>query len=318
MQVISAQEIDRLLDYPSLIVALRDAFGGTMVAPVRHHHEVGSGAGHATHLIMPAWTGDAPGGGFVGTKIVNVFPANSAKGLPAVYGSYLLQSGETGAPLVVLDGTRLTHWRTAAASALAASFLARDDAAHLLVIGAGALAPELIKAHSAVRPIKAVTLWNHRRESAERLAASLAGSPYKLAIADDLAAAVAGADIISCATLSQQPIVLGQWLQPGTHVDLVGAFNMAMREADDAALLRAKVFVDTPAAKHEGGDVAVALHAGAVPEAHIRGDLAALCAGKVHGRDDASDITLFKSVGASIEDLAAAMLVWRKSQAKAA
>ena len=283
-----------------------------MIAPARHHHEIGTGEHRASHLVMPAWTADVPDGGFIGTKIVNVFPANSEKGLPAVHGSYLLQSGETGAPLAVLDGTRLTHRRTAAASALAASFLAHKDASHLLVVGAGALAPALISAHRAVRPITTVTLWNHRRESAERLAAALAGSPFEISVTDDLHAASAQADIISCATLSQKPIVQGERLKAGAHLDLVGAFNMTMREADDRALKRARVFIDTAAAKDEGGDVAIALSAGALQEAHIRGDLAALCAGKVRGRENGSDITLFKSVGASIEDLAAAMLVWRK------
>ena len=122
------------------------------------------------------------------------------------------------------------------------------------------------------------------------------------------------ADLVSCATLSTAPIVKGAWLKPGAHLDLVGAFNLKMREADDEALLRSQVYIDTPAAKVEGGDVAVSLQGGAIAESHVRGTLADLC--RTSPRREISAITAFKSVGAALEDLAAAMLVWR-SLAKA-
>jgi ornithine cyclodeaminase len=261
---------------------------------------------------MPAWTTSASSdGAFLGTKIVSVFPDNSARGLPAVQGVYVLQSGETGAPLAALDGARLTLWRTAAASALAARFLARSNASRLLMVGAGALAPFLVKAHRAVRPIAEVTLWNHRRAGAERLAQALAGEGVNAAVADDLEQAARNADVISCATLSTAPLIKGEWLRAGQHVDLVGAFNLHMREVDDAALRRARIFVDGEAALNEGGDVAVAIANGAIARNDIVADLAALCAGAAGRRGD-EEITLFKSVGAALEDLAAAMLVWRR------
>jgi ornithine cyclodeaminase len=311
-RVLAGEEIDRLLDMPGLIEALSAAFRGGIVVPVRHHHEIRHGSAHATHLLMPAWTETAPGPqAFIGTKIANIFPDNAARGLPAVFAAYVLQSGETGAPLAVLDGTRLTLWRTGAASGLAARFLARRDAARLTMVGAGALAPFLVRAHAAVRPIARVTLWNRRREGAERLAAALAGSPWEISVADDLDEAVRQADIISCATLAEAPLVRGAWLSAGTHLDLVGAYNLATREADDEAVRRARVFIDTAAAKTEGGDVALALRGGAIPESHVVGDLADLCTGRKSGRGDPDEITLFKSVGTAIEDLAAAMLVWR-------
>ena len=313
MQFVSSDEIDRHLDFPSLIDALAAAFAGDFFAPARHHHRLGAGATAATHLLMPAWTGTVPArGAWLGTKIVNVFPSNAGLGLPAVLGVYVLQSGETGAPLAILDGTRLTHLRTAAASALAARFLARADASHLLMVGAGALAPCLVRAHASVRPISRVTLWNHRRESAERLARLLSGAGFDISVSDDLQAAVAEADIVSCATLAQSALVQGAWLRPGAHVDLVGAFSMAMRECDDAALLRAKLYIDTPAALTEGGDVALGLASGAITPASIVADLAALCRGAAQGRKSCAEITLFKSVGAAIEDLAAAILVWER------
>lgn len=312
MRVVGADEIDRLLDFPGLIEALSTAFVDGYKAPQRHHHEIARpGAVAATQLLMPAWTADAPGdGAFLGAKIVNVFPQNGARGLPAVQGVYVLQDGATGAPLAVMDGARLTVWRTAAASALAARRLAKADASRLCMVGAGALAPFLVRAHASVRPIRDIVLWNRRREASERLAGLLRDA-FDVRIADDLETAVRGADLISCATLSQTPLLRGAWLTEGQHVDLVGAFNLHMREADDVALNRARVFIDTPAALAEGGDVAVAIRSGAFEAAQVVGDLAALCRGDV-GRAGAAEITLFKSVGAAIEDLAAAVLVHRR------
>ncbi len=313
MRWVSAAEIDEALDFPALIDALAGAFAGGFAAPKRHHHEIErAGATTATHLLMPAWTTqDGSDGAWLGTKIVNVFPDNGRRGLPAVLGLYVLQSGETGEPLAAMDGTRLTHWRTAATSALAARFLARGDARRLLIVGAGALAPFLVRAHAAVRPIVEVAVWNHRRAGAEKLAALLAGQGWRVGVAEDLESAARYADVISCATLSAAPLIAGVWLKPGQHLDLVGAFNLEMREADDEALRRARLFVDTEAALSEGGDVALALRAGAIDRADVLGDLGALCRGG-SGRSGPREITLFKSVGAAIEDLAAALLVWRK------
>jgi len=244
-------------------------------------------------------------------KTVSVFPANGDLGLPSVLGTYLLMDGTSGRPLAALDGARLTLWRTAAASALAARHLARPDASHMLMVGAGALAPFLIRAHLAVRPIRQVVIWSRRREAASALASSLAEEGLPTSATGDLAGAVAEAGVVSCATLSREPLVLGHWLKPGAHLDLVGAFAPDMREADDAALLRASLYVDTFACVHEGGDVAAAIKAGSLPIGAIRGDLADLVSGRAVGRRSPDEITVFKSVGASLEDLAAAILVWR-------
>ncbi len=259
---------------------------------------------------MPAGTPSAGAGDFLGVKIVNVFPGNFSRGLPAVSGLYVLQSGVTGAPLATMDGTRLTLWRTAAASALAARYLARPDAKRLLVVGAGALAPFLARAHASQRRIETIAVWNHRPEGAHKLAESLIALGLRAHATEHLQEAVREADVISCATLSQAPLIAGAWLRPGQHLDLVGAFSMHMREADDAALKRARVFVDTSAALDEGGDVAQALANGALARADVVADLAALVRG-APGRGGDEEITLFKSVGAAIEDLAAAMLVWK-------
>jgi len=309
MRVVSSTEIDRALTFPALVDALGEAFRSDMVTPVRHHHEIERAGAPGTLLLMPSWTGPTVTDGFVGVKVVSVFPENGARNLPSVMGSYLLMDGVTGEPVAVLDGTRLTVWRTAAASALAARHLARADAARMVMVGAGALAPFLIRAHLSQRPIREVFLWNHRPEKAQALAAELLAEGLPVAAVTDLEAAVREADLVSCATLSTAPVVKGTWLKEGAHLDLVGAFNLKMREADGEALNRSQVYVDTDAAKAEGGDVAVAIREGAFSEGQVRGTLFDLC--RSPPRRDERAVTLFKSVGTALEDLAAAMLVWR-------
>jgi alanine dehydrogenase len=310
VRVIGADDIGRLLTYPALIDALAQAFREDIVVPVRHHHTILRPGSDATLLLMPAWT--ATGQNFIGCKLVTVFPNNAKAGRPSLYGTYLLASGETGEPLAVMDGRVLTAWRTAAASALAARHLARTDASRLVMIGAGALAPHLVRAHACVRPIETVTLWNRTRARAERLAADLQDR-FAVDIADDLETAVRQADIVSCATLSAEPLVRGAWLKRGAHVDLVGGFTPGMREADDEAVRRTRIYVDTrTGAVKEAGDIVDPIRRGVIKEADIYGDLFDLCRGIEPGRKTAVEITLFKSVGTAIEDLAAAMLVWRR------
>ena len=316
MRIVGAEDLDRHLGFPALVAALRGAFRGGFVAPTRHHHHVGPAGGPgATHLLMPAWSADAPRpGAYVGTKIVDVFPDNGRLGLPAVMGVYVLQSGETGAPLAVLDGTRLTHWRTAAVSALGADILARPDAARLLIVGAGALAPVLARAHASLRALSHIAVWNHRPAGAERVAAGLRAAGLPAEAVADLEGAARAADILSCATLSTAPLIRGAWLRPGQHLDLVGAFTMGMREADDEALRRARVVVDTPAALTEGGDVAIAIRDGVLSREAVI-DLGALCRGEAAGRRSPDEITLFKPVGTAVADLATAILAWETASA---
>lgn len=311
MRIVDADEVSRVLGYGALIDALAEAFRGEITVPVRHHHAIPRPGADATLLLMPAWT--QSGELYLGCKIVTVFPDNAKSGRPSLYGQYLLLSGETGEPLALIDGRVLTAWRTAAASALAARHLARRDASHLVMIGAGALAPHLVRAHASVRPIRRVTLWNRTKARAVALGFTLAEGGIEVEVTDRLEAAVREADIVSCATLAAKPLVQGRWLKEGTHVDLVGGFTAGMREADDETLRRSRIFVDTRAgALKEAGDIVDPLARGVISEADIAADLLDLCRGKAQGRKTASEITLFKSVGTAIEDLAAAMLVWQR------
>jgi len=306
LQLDAAQVAARLGRLP-LIDALERAFRADFCAPHRQHHRIGSaGAGAGAEnmlLVMPAWRT----GGCVGVKLVTVFPGNSALGHPSVHGSYSLFDGATGIPLASLDGTELTRRRTAAASALAARYLARADASRLLMVGTGALAVHVIESHAAVRPIQSVRIWGRRSERAAKLARELAGRGFDIEVTDDLEGAVRWADIVSCATLASAPLVEGRWLRSGQHIDLIGAFTPTMREVDDAALSRASIYVDTQAALAESGELVQALASGAITAANIQGELGDLVRGR-GARRSADEITLFKSVGSAIEDLAAAEL----------
>ncbi|TJW74821.1 MAG: ornithine cyclodeaminase family protein, partial [Mesorhizobium sp.] len=214
MLTISAAEVDRALTFPGLVETLRIAFRDGAVQPVRHHHAVERPDGAAsTLLLMPAWTdfnaAGSSAGGHIGVKIVTVSPDNNAIGKPAVMGLYLLLDGVTGEPQALIDGQRLTQWRTACASALAASYLAREDASRLLVIGAGALSSFLAKAHSAVRPIKSIHIWNRTPANAEKVASALRAEGHPASAAGDLEAELGEADIIASATISTTPLIKG-------------------------------------------------------------------------------------------------------------
>lgn len=313
MRHVTAAEIDGALNFPVLIEALRAGFASEIAAPLRQHHAVArAGAADATLLVMPAWTGPHADAARIGIKTVTVFPDNRARALPTIMGLYTLLSGETGAPLAVMDAPALTLWRTAAASALAASYLARIDARRLVMIGAGALAPYLARAHASMRPIEDILVWNRDGAKARALAGMLAAEGLAARAGESLEEAVREADIVSCATLSPEPLVRGEWLAPGCHLDLVGAFRPDMRESDDEAVRRASLFVDTRAgALAEAGDLAMPIAAGIVSAQDVRADLAELARGRHRGRESDTEITLFKSVGTAVEDLAAADLVHR-------
>jgi len=270
--------------------------------PPRQVHEIGGGV---TSLVMPAWT---PGGHY-GVKIVNVAAGNAERGLPALHASYLLHDASTGAPLALIDGDEITARRTAAASALAASWLAGADARHLLVVGAGRVARLLPAAYRTVRPIDRVTVWARRAAEAEALAQALSAAGVAAAASDDLERAVAAADVVSVATLATEPLIEGRWLRPGSHLDLIGSFTPAMREADDACFAGAGVYVDTEEALQKSGDLLGPLDRGVFITAGVRGTLATLARGEAQGRRDETERTVFKSVGTALEDLAAAILV---------
>ena len=304
MKVFDAAAVAAATPYAELIEALRLAFVAECTAPVRHHHET---APATTLLLMPAWTGH-----FTGLKTVTVKTDNAALGFPVVQASYLLIDNRSGAPVAVMDGTELTRRRTAAASALAASYLARKDCRTMVMVGAGALARHFVRAHAAVRPIERVFVYSRTLSHSEAVARDLAAEGFEARAVSDLEAAVGEADLISCATGSQEAIVMGRWLKPGQHLDLAGAYKPTMREADGLSVKRARVFCDTrEGAASEAGDLLQAAAEGQFAMSDIVAELAELCRGHHAGRDRRDDITLFKSCGTAIEDLAAAEMVFK-------
>ncbi len=299
----AADEVHAALDYPRLVAALAQAFAVGVQVPVRHAHRLSDAD---TLLLMPAWSETA-----LGVKLVTVMPGNSAHGVETVQAIYVLLDRATGEPRALLDGDALTLRRTAATSALAARYLAREDAQNLLLIGAGRLGPHLACAHYALRPgLRRVFVWARDPARAQSAAQWLRDQSLPAQAALDLEYAVREAQIVTCATTSTAPIVRGAWLAPGTHLDLVGGFTPAMREIDDAAAARARIFVDTyTGALAEAGDLLSPMASGAISRASIVAELAELVRGEKTGRTRAEEITLFKSVGTALEDLAAAELV---------
>lgn len=306
MRFFSPAETAAALNYAGLVAAISQVFATGATAPQRHHHTIEkSGEPDAVLLLMPAW---AKGFGVGGVKIVNVTPGNAQRGLPAIAASYLVFDELTGEHIAILDGATLTAMRTAAVSALAAQFLAKANAASLLVVGSGRVANELPFAFKAVRPIKEVMVWSRSSQSARLQVDRWAEKGISATLATDLQEAVANADIISCATLATDPVIKGTWLKAGQHVDLIGSYAPHMREVDDEAIRRARVFIDTKAALHETGDLISPLASGALTPDGICGTLYDLCKPAQNSWRQDADITLFKGVGHALEDLAAAKL----------
>ncbi len=306
MKIISATDIAKAAPYRDIVEALRQGFREDIMTPVRHQHQTSD---VAILLLMPAWSKD-----FTGLKTVVFKSDNPAQGLPTITANYLLIDNRTGATVAIMDGTELTRRRTAAASALAADYLARQDAKTMLLVGTGALGAHFVRAHAAMRPIRKVRLYNRSAGKAEALADDLASDGFEVRVVRDLESAMAEADIISCATTSSEAILRGRWLRPGTHVDLAGAFTPQMRETDGEVVARARVYVDTrEGAETEAGDLIQAEKEGTFRMDSIAGDLFDLCRGTTGGRRNSEEITLFKSCGTAIEDLAAATLVYSRS-----
>jgi ornithine cyclodeaminase len=303
MQVIDAATLASLTPYPALVAALARGLALPVESPSRTHLDP-TGAGDAL-LLMPAWRS----GGLMGVKLVTAYPGNGARGLPAIAASYTAFRHATGEVLAVIDGTELTARRTAAAAALGAMWLARLDARRLLVLGTGALAAPLARAHCAVMPgLREVRVWGRVAAKAARVAELLAAEGIAAAPAGALAEEVAEADVIVAATTATRPFIAAEWVHPGAHLGLVGAFTPAMAEAEPALLPRTSLWADeTAAVLAKGGEVTQAIAAGMITPEAVRGDLASLArAGRpARGQDE---ITVFKSVGFAALDLIAAEL----------
>ena len=305
MLILDADQVQKLLDWQGTVDAIEAMFARSCTIPQRLHYQIPLDAQQdATLLLMPAWIA----GKYNGVKLVSFYPGNSAVGLETIQGTYLLMDGATGEMLAQLDGAELTARRTVCASALASKYLSRNDANHLLVVGSGRLARYLGFAHQAVRPLTRISIWSRNNDKGLKVAEAYRAAGFDANLIDDLPAGCADADIISCATMATEPLVSGSWLTPGTHLDLIGGFKPTMREADDEAVARSTLFVDTRAGVlAEAGDLLIPMEKGVIGSDRIAAELSELVSGHHPGRRNRKEITLFKSVGTAIEDLAAAV-----------
>lgn len=317
MLVVSEPEARRLIDIDDLIAALERAHAafstGGAVMPVRQVVPLPEINGRIT--TMPAYLGESRA---LGVKVVTYFAGNAKKNLPAILAAIQLYDPETGKLAAVIDGTYITAIRTACASAAATKVLARRDAPVLGILGAGVQAAAHVRALCRVRDIGAARIYSPSGASAKRLKDELQAE-IKAAI-DPVAsaeAAVRDADLVVTATTAKQPILKYDWLKPGAHVNAVGSHRPDFREIDGATMARAKVFVDSRAAiMAECGDVLLAIKEGAIAEGDASVEIGEVLAGKKTGRTAPNEITLYKSVGIAIQDVAAAELVYRKAREK--
>ena len=311
MKFITNEKITASLKYDKLIYALFEMFCSQYNMPLRHHHFYPTkNDGENTLILMPAWNEE-----YLGIKQIILAPGNQAKEIPTVSALYTLFKMETGEPLAMMNAQKLTSLRTACTSALAAKYLAVEKPKVLLVVGGGKVAKHLIQAHSVVRNYSEIFVWlRDKNKFAEFLKHLPEEFKDKVRFADDLEKIVSKADVISTATMSVDPIIKGEWLKKGVYLDLIGSYKPTMREVNDAAILKSKIFVDSRmGALHETGELAIPIEKGLIKETDIVADLRELCIGKQVGRSDENEIILFKSAGLAIEDLAGALLVYQST-----
>lgn len=298
--------IQQETSYKALINKLRDSFKtNKALVPLRHHHNfpTGDNKDTSTLLLMPAWNPDKD----AGVKMVTVCPKNTQLNLPTIQGLYIYLNSETGEAKAILDAKELTVKRTAATSALVSSYLSKENSNSLLMLGTGALSANLIKAHASVRPIEKVYVWGRDLSKAQNIALNLKNEEFIVEPVESYSKKISEVDIISCATLSTEPLVNGEFIREGQHIDLVGSYKPDMREADDQALLKSSIYVDTvEGACSESGDLFIPIQSGIIQKSAIKSDLFGLCAKDIFSRTDDREITLFKSVGHALEDLVAA------------
>lgn len=291
------------LSWPDAVAALREGHR----LPRAQVADMFLGPGDATLLSRGAWI---EGLGF-GVKSVTVFDDNPRQGLPTIQGGMLVFEPKNGCLEAVIEGRLVTEIKTAAVSFLGATYLARSDSHHLLIVGGGTVARSLIKAYTAVFPcLNRVSIWTRRPEQARALAAEWLSGAFTVEPAPDLAEVAGQAEIVSCATMAREPVLRGEWIRPGTHLDLIGAYKADMREADDNLISSAALFVDSRETTiHHIGELMMLIASGAISEASVLGDLYDLAKGSATARKSPDEITAFKNGGGAHLDLMIASFI---------
>ena len=309
MQMFDAETVHRLLPYEELIPALRKMHEGEMPRGDGVYTNDPAGTGNM-FVTLPGWLG----GQLIVVKMVGVFPANRDRNPPigSVLGAVAAFDAETGAPVLVADGEAMTYRKTAAISGLGTALLAPPEPRELLIVGAGGLGPHVARAHLAARPsLTRVRIWNRTPFRAEALAKALNAEDIAAEAVEDLDAAVAEADVISCVTMSRKPLVKGELLKQGAHVDLVGAYLPDMREADDDTMQRGMVYTCCDRGRDEVGELTLPVANGALRWEDIRGDAFGIVQGRDEGRASEEEITVYKNIGGAHQDVFTAVILKR-------
>ena len=303
-------------NFIDLMIEIKAGFNSkTIEVPNRHHHEFYNpeSGKDSTLLLMPAWDKGVDGG----VKVVTINQDNYKYNLPSIQGAYIYLDAKTGSVKAILDAKELTAKRTAATSALASHYLSCKDSISLLVIGTGVLSRNLIKAHTSVRPIRNVFVYGRNFETAKAVCNDFKDEIFTILPVKTIEEIAPMVDIISCATLSDVPLIKGDYIRDGQHIDLVGAYKKTMREADDETIVNSDVYIDSfQSGLTESGDIAIPLEKGVLKESDIIDDLFGLCKKDAFQRTSRKQLTLFKSVGHAIEDLAAAKYYYNMYQNK--
>lgn len=316
MKIISAEDVHAALAYPDLVDALQGAFAGSFSMPPRQVFLLDeSPENHDAFAVLPSWNEE-----LIAVKSFTYFPDNPKPQYASLYSKIMLFDRKHGQPLALVDGTSVTFWRTAGISGLASRLLSREDSKTLLLLGTGNLAPYIIRAHLSVRPIERVMVWGRTPANAQRIVQQMSAECESIAfsVADDLQAACRDADIVVSATGAHEPLVMGDWIKPGTHTDFIGNHHATKRECDSALVVKSKVYADSRVnCFKEAGEVLVPISEGAITKDHVVGELTEMCSGAVKLRESDDEVTLFKSIGMALSDLVGAGFAYRVADTKA-
>ena len=317
MRILNREAVAESLSHAECIdaveAAMRAVSRGDTIMPLRRYMDIPDHGGKFT--LMPGYLGEPC---TFGVKIVSKYPRSPDSPYGSHVGAVMIFDSEQGIPLALMDGSELTAIRTAAASALATRVLARADAATLAILGTGTQAQHHVQALTCVRPITELRVWGRTHAHARRLVRRLAlPAPIAARVCDSARRAVDGADIVCTTTSAAEPVLEGKWLAPGCHVNLVGAAIASSAEADVDVVTRSRFYVDYKAsAMDQAGELLAAIRDGAVSEAHIAGEIGDVLAGRVAGRSNDREITVYKSLGVAAQDLAAAYAAFRNAESR--
>ena len=310
MKIISAEDVHAALRYPDLIDALQQAYAGRFSMPPRQVYLLDEEAeNHDAFAVLPSWNDE-----LIGVKSFTYFPDNPGPQYKSLYSKIMLFDRKHGEPLALVDGTSVTFWRTAGISGLTSRLLSREDSKTLLLLGTGNLAPYIIRAQLSVRPIERVLVWGRTQSKAQQIVDELSAEVIDVSFetVHDRQAACGEADIIVSATGSHEPLVLGDWVRPGTHTDFIGNHHATKRECDTALVAKSKVYADSYVnCFKEAGEVLVPIEEGAITKDHVVGELTEMCSGAVKLRESDDEVTLFKSIGMALSDLVGAGSAYR-------